>query len=410
MTTKTRIAHYLTVLLVATLLAVSLAPPISAQASVIVTSDDTGLVTTFSGDAEEVEGDTSNAGDGDTVGSEYDRLGPNMAKALRRSQERVAEAEQTGGVLRNRIVDMENEATARQGTAQVSGQLEAQFRSLTTSLPNLDTSRFRIGDVKAPSLGRSAPKLDTSLDMSSFRNMTDLVNGFYNQESVDAKVAGAAAIWANQVAAIKAPELSLKDLNVPELELPAEALTFGLVYQQALASFASNTSVLEQIQGGQLNSKSMMRDWESSIAEASKTISTGLGQTLPSPCYGSFIAGLGGGVHAIASGDYGSDCSACASAGVYMNREMRRLLDPGLGSQYYDPDDNVITPADFMKVPTWFTNVPMADDERAPYLWQVKPPSYNYEREEDCIQAARAAGPALDDVLRKSLPRLHAPR
>ncbi len=239
-----------------------------------------------------------------------------------------------------------------------------------------------------------------TINTAEFSDLGTYVSTFFSQGGLDGKVAGSAAMYANQLGTLHAGELAPEVLPDQSRELPEESMLFGLVFNQSLTGILGDTNVLQGVQSGELGNGAIKVEWANSINDAAERVEGNLGDKILSPCYGSFLGALGGGADTVTRYGFSEECEPCIVGGLYLNSEMNRLLDPTYDAQYYDPDDNVLTPAEYVQVPAWLKDpVAAYDPVRAPQLEGVRTRTANGQMLEDCNASATAGKATLDQLM-----------
>lgn len=237
-----------------------------------------------------------------------------------------------------------------------------------------------------------------SLDVGAFESLSAYANEFFASGGADGRVAAAASAYSAELASVYAPELEIGTLDTGAVTVPEESMLFGLVFNQSLTGLLGDTSILDSVQADRINSPEVRAQWRLSIQDATERVNGNLTDTLVSPCYGAFMATLGGSPDSAQA--FPAECDPCATAGVYLSGEMNRLLDPTYDAQYFDPDDSVVTPAEYVQVPEWLKS-PLAayDPVKAAQLEGVRPRSLDSEQRRACATSAAATTGALGGVL-----------
>jgi len=122
-----------------------------------------------------------------------------------------------------------------------------------------------------------------------------------------------------------------------------DELAFGLFANQSLArAVQSSPNLVAQVSSGQLSAESLSQ-FRSSMKATAADFSSGLGSSLPSPCYAGMMLGVASGSAAGARAlGLPKECTPCITAGTYLSGRMTGLLTPGQFSS--NPNDGNITP------------------------------------------------------------------
>lgn len=205
----------------------------------------------------------------------------------------------------------------------------------------------------APQLGQVSTTQDLqsrlqlsgiSLDYSSMIDVNSLfaeVNA--KAGTIDGKVTMFGAEYANKLAQMRAPMLSLPNLDATSLpapgsQIPAEGMAFGLFMNASLTNLVANhPDVFSQVQSSGLGSPAALAAWKSSMLKAGTVVGSNLSR-LPMPCIAEMLNGMASGVASGAS----AACGSCAVAGSYLHNQAGKLLDPAAntslpGSATSDP-------------------------------------------------------------------------
>jgi hypothetical protein len=265
--------------------------------------------------------------------------------------------------------------------------LEARYRSLSVGLvaayatsTGVDLSSLLSDSQLNAAFGSTVTDGNvTSLDDLEGRlSSSGLVPGSVRGDSLASTIAAAGASpdsmsvianinLANRLSGLATPELTVPNVGanqltspgmVSEAQLsasPADSLVFGLFANQSLAQFANSApNLFAQVVASGITDPNQQAAWASARTNAAAAVSSGLGESLISPCHAAMMAAMasGNGTAATAITPAGADCSPCIAAGVYMSGQTNRLFNSGSGSPLTE-DDGVISPVEWNLLPEW---------------------------------------------------------
>lgn len=246
------------------------------------------------------------------------------------------------------------------------------------------------------------------LDTSAFTNLTTYAENFWKSSGVNGRVAASASLYATHLGSLKVPELSIDSFDVPELEVPEEALLFGLFYDASITE-AVNSGILARIQQSGFSDGSIVTEFSKSMQSAAEKLDSTLSDGLISPCMGAFLAAMGGGISSVNAFEFSPDCSACTAGGLYMHHEMNRLMDKAFDLTYYDTGDDVMDPKEYEELPDWL--YPVYEDQdpiRMPKLHSARGGSKTETgMAYKCNAAAQAGARSLRDIVTQTTKKLN---
>lgn len=174
-------------------------------------------------------------------------------------------------------------------------------------------------------LRRVATQQSVVFDLSAATSFDDLYAEFLAKSStLDGQVALVGASYATQLSTLQIPDLESPTLPQLDGAVPAEALTFGLFYDQSVANLISDhPDVFGAVAATGLGTPAATDAWKQSMLAAGVQ-TRNLTDRLPSPCIADLVGAMSTGVAQSAN----SSCEPCATAGSYLHQVAGRLLDP----------------------------------------------------------------------------------
>lgn len=242
----------------------------------------------------------------------------------------------------------EESTTTTTTAADTSPSLGDQFQTLSESL----LAQWEAG-VGLDMLGGDTSLIETfrttfgtgvgfaSLN-SDYSDFFSLAEDFFGKGGFDGLVAAQGAKWASLIGGLTSPEFT--PFQIGELAVPEEAITFGVVFEEATRFTATNPEVLESIRQGVAGPEALAK-WRENIGLATESVNEKLGSTLP--CSSAFLAAAGGGITAVREAGLDSGCGACVTAGLYSQGLLERLMDPDWNSVAINPVDGQTTAVEY---------------------------------------------------------------
>lgn len=223
--------------------------------------------------------------------------------------------------------------------AAESGRNLAEFtmenrRTLADGLGLADPDMFAAG-----SAAELAERLSVGGARLNLGSLEQAASDIFADDSAQHAVARQGALWSQQTAALRMPQLSAPSAAAPQI---GEAdVAFGAFLDRSVANFVGDfPDVFGEVSRSGLGTSQQRAAWNQSMVRAFNQSSGDLLSSMPDRCTAETLA-------VAASGDpRAADGSDCAAQGIYLHRQLHDALSSG-------GQGSLLPPADPAGLPGW---------------------------------------------------------